>query len=177
MNPVRHTVTMLASPPHEITIRRELRSGDADAIVELHRRVYCAEYERNHRFVAAVAGSIAEAVARGWPQDGGAVWLVERGEELVGSLALTAEGPALGQVRWFVLDRVLRGQGTGRSLLVELLAAARQAGMDKLELQTFSALQAAAHLYRGAGFRVVWARERYDWGAPMTYQGYELSLR
>ena len=177
MNDRRQTGNMLTSPAQEITIRRALREGDPEAIVELHRRVYCGEYERNDRFVAAVAGSIAEAMAGGWPGDGGAVWLVEVGDRLAGSLALTDEGEGIGQIRWFVLDPDLRGRGTGRALLSELFEVARAAAMRQLQLQTFSALQAAAHLYRDAGFRVVWARDRYDWGSPMTYQGYELPLR
>jgi len=56
---------MLASPTAEITIRRELRNGDALAIVDLHRRVYCAEYGRNEQFVMAVAESLAGKIAQG----------------------------------------------------------------------------------------------------------------
>jgi GNAT superfamily N-acetyltransferase len=177
MNAVRQTECMLASPAHEITICRELREGDPDAIVDLHRRVYCAEYERDERFVADAAGSLAAAMSRGWPADGGAVWLAERDGRVAGSMALTVEGEALGQVRWVVFEPALRGHGLGRSLLAELVATARDSGMSKLQLQTFSALQAAAHLYRDAGFRVVWAHDRDDWGPTITYQGYELELR
>jgi len=104
------------------------------------------------------------------------VWLLERADRVVGSLGLTVEGPGLGQIRWVVFEPALRGQGLGRSLLDELVATARTAGMHKLQLQTFADLRAAAHLYRDVGFRVVWERGREDWGAAMTYQGYELSL-
>jgi hypothetical protein len=44
-------------------------------------------------------------------------------------------------------------------------------------LETFSALRTAAHLYRDAGFRVVWEREIDIWGPPIVYQHYELRLR
>jgi ribosomal protein S18 acetylase RimI-like enzyme len=168
---------MLASPTEEITIRRELREGDALGIVDLHRRVYCGEYGRNDRFVMAVAESLAGKIAQGWPATGGAVWLLERERRLVGSLGLTVEGPGLGQIRWFVFEEALRGVGLGRSLVHELVATARAAGMHTLQLQTFSDLRAAAHLYRDVGFQVLWERQRDDWGAPMTYQGYEASLR
>ena len=170
---------MLASPPqdNEVTIRRELRPGDAQAIVDLHRRVYCPEYGRNERFVTAVAESLAGRIALGWPAAGGAVWLLERGGRVAGSMALTVEGQGVGQVRWVVFEPSLRGKGLGRGLLDALLAFARSAGMSMLRLDTFSALEAAGHLYRQAGFRVVWERERDDWGPPITYQGYELHLR
>jgi ribosomal protein S18 acetylase RimI-like enzyme len=172
-------MVMLASPAqeNEITIRRELRPGDAQAIVDLHRRVYCPEYERNEQFVTAVAESLAGRIALGWPAAGGAVWLVERGGRVAGSMGLTIEGQGVGQIRWVVLEPSLRGHGLGRALLDEALTTARAAGMRMLRLDTFSALKAAGHLYRQAGFRVVWERERDDWGPRITYQGYELHLR
>jgi GNAT superfamily N-acetyltransferase len=127
--------------------------------------------------MAAVSASIGAAAAAGWPSVGGGVWLVERDGELVGSLALTAEGEGVGQIRWVVLLPEARGHGLMRTLLTEAIEAARAQGMTRLVLDTFSALTAAAHVYRGAGFRVVSARERDDWGPAITYQHYELHLR
>lgn len=57
------------------------------------------------------------------------------------------------------------------------MAKARADGLHRLELETFSALAAAARIYRAAGFRLQWDRERGDWGPPIVYQGYELELR
>jgi GNAT superfamily N-acetyltransferase len=158
-----------------IEIRRELTAGDADGIIELHRRVYAPEYGMDERFVAGVRSTVESALANGWPERGG-VWLVDLGDELAGSLGLIDEGGGNGRVRWFVLDPVLRGQGLGRRLLGELLEEARDAGLRGLSLETFSALSSAAHLYREAGFRVTWDRVRSDWGPPIVYQHYELKL-
>jgi ribosomal protein S18 acetylase RimI-like enzyme len=162
----------------EISVRRELRDGDPDAIVALHDRVYRAEWDRNEAFVVAVAANVAGCRAAGWPEQGGAVWLVEReGSELAGSLGLTAEADGAGRVRWFVFAPEVRGSGLGRQLLAELLNTARAAGMRRLELETFSDLRAAGHLYRSAGFEVVSVRERDDWGPTISYQHYRLDLR
>ena len=125
-------------------IRRELRAGDAHEIAELHRRVYVPEFGCNEEFVRRVAAGVTAAVACGWPDVAGAVWLVQRGGAVCGSLALTDEGDGLGRVRWFVLERPLRGHGLGRSLVAELIARARADGYRRLELETFSALTAAA---------------------------------
>jgi RimJ/RimL family protein N-acetyltransferase len=159
-----------------VSIRRELREGDTAAIVALHDRVYRDEYARNETFVLAVAAAIDRAVAAGWPRRGGGVWLVEHDGALAGSLALTAEGDGAGQVRWVVLAPEVRGRGLMRPMLGELLEKARAAAMTRLELDTFSALTAAAHIYRSVGFRVVSARQRDDWGPTITYQHYELLL-
>ncbi len=159
-------------------LRRELRAGDADAIVELHRSVYIPEYGMNHEFVNGVRETVRSALAQGWPErGGGGGWLVERDGEPAGCIGLTDEGDGIGRVRWVVLLPELRGQGVGRRLLAELLAKARAAGFRRLELDTFSALTAAARMYRAAGFTVVSERERDDWGPRIVYQRYELALQ
>ena len=171
---------MLACPQHspEITIRRELRDGDGRRIAELHRRIYGPEFERDENFVAAVSAGVERAIVGGWPtRDGGGVWLAEADKELLGCLALTGEGAGVGRVRWFVLDPALRGHGLGRVLVEDLIVHARATGMSRLELETFSALTVAARIYRHAGFRLVWERNRSDWGPTISYQGYELELR
>src|SRR5581483_12075582 len=112
---------------------------DAEAIVALHDRVYRAEYDRNDEFVAAVARKVAAARAAGWPELGGAVWLVERDGVVAGSLGLTEEGDGVGWVRWFVFAPEVRGHGLGRRLVAELVHTARVNGMARLELETFSA--------------------------------------
>lgn len=157
-------------------IRRDLRDDDPQAIVDLHRRVYVPEYGRNEAFILAVQDKVEDAVERGWPRAGGGVWLVDHDDELAGCMALTDEGGGTGCVRWVVFDPELRGRGLGHRLLGELLAKARADGLRRLELETFSELRAAAHLYRSAGFVVTWERPRNDWGPPIVYQHYELPL-
>jgi putative acetyltransferase len=76
-----------------------------------------------------------------------------------------------------VLAPELRGQGLGRALLTELLAEAREQGMEELVLSTFSALTAAAQLYREAGFHLVSGSETDKWGPQIVFQHYELTLR
>ena len=142
---------MSAATTSDITVRRHLKDGDADAIAELHRRVYGSEYRLNEQFV-----------------DGD--------EQLLGALGLTDEGDGAGRVRWLVLDPALRGRGLARSLVAELLDEARAAGLHTLTLETYSDLTAAARIYRDAGFRVQWERVHDDWGPAVTFQGYALDL-
>jgi RimJ/RimL family protein N-acetyltransferase len=160
----------------EMTIRRALKEGDAKAITDLHRRIYMPEYGMNEEFVLRVGEGVRAAAAAGWPQTGGGVWLVDHDGRLGGSMALTDEGSRLGRLRWFVLEPALRGRGLGRLVVSELLATARRQAFTRLELETFSALSAAARIYRKAGFELVWQRERTDWGPPIIYQRYRLEL-
>ena len=161
---------------NQLNVHRSLRLGDAEAIRELHRRVYVPEYGMNDEFVRRVGEGIDEAVAQGWPEAGGGVWIVEHDGAVRGCLGLTDQGDGLGRLRWFVLEQSLRRRGLGRQLVSELLATARAQRLRRLELETFSALTEAARLYRSVGFRLTWERPRSDWGVPIVYQHYALEL-
>jgi N-acetylglutamate synthase-like GNAT family acetyltransferase len=76
-----------------------------------------------------------------------------------------------------VFDPSVRGRGLGRRLLAELLERARELGYERLRLETFSLLRAAAHLYRSVGFEVVDEDTGPRWGhGEITLQHYELEL-
>jgi len=163
---------------HEVVVRRELGPGDVEAIVDPHDRVYRGEYGADEAWVQTLRSAIERAVQRGWPRDPalGSAWLVRRDGRLVGSLALVLECPRVGSLDWFVLDAELRGRGLGRRLVADLVADARARGMEKLKVETFSKLTAAAGIYRAAGFSVVWQREM-DWhGERVTHQLHTLTL-
>jgi GNAT superfamily N-acetyltransferase len=166
-------VRLRHKPAYEI--RREMRPGDPEAIVAMHERLYPAEHDRNDRFVAMVRKSVEDAVDAGWPEGGG-IWVVERSGEFSGSVALTDEGDGVGALRWVLLAPELRGAGLGRRLIGEAIERARELGMRRIELYTFSALRAAGRIYREAGFEVVNSFERSDWGSKITYQEYRLEL-
>ena len=109
---------------YPIAIRTALSPGDSDAIVALHDRVYAAEHGLDRRFAASVSMSIEAVVASGWPDTAGAAWLIDRGSDLGGSLALQGvtisggRGGRGGGIRndggTLALDRVaLRGNRAG----------------------------------------------------------------
>ena len=159
---------------HDPAIRRELRPGDLGAILEHHGRVYAREHGVDSSFEAHVAATLANAALRGFPQP---IWIVEHDGAHAGSFALTDSEDGIACARWFLLDPVVRGRGLGRQLVEELVAAAEEAGYERIVLETFSDLRAAAHLYRSRGFRVTSAETGPRWGrAEITYQRYELEL-
>lgn len=159
----------------DVAVRRELRDGDADALARFHAERYASEFGLDERFAESVLSSIEAYIHAGWTRDSGAVWLID-GDPLAGSLALTDQGDGTGQVRWFLLAPELRGRGLGRSLIAELIAEARTAGLHRLELVTFSALTTAARIYRDAGFELRSSEETDMWGPEIVIQRYELAL-
>lgn len=168
---------MASSEVDRVVIRRKLRPGDLGAIIAHHGRVYRPEYGVDSTFEGHVADSVARAVARGFASKREAICLLELDGEHAGSLGLTDEGNGEAALRWFVLDAALRGHGVGRRLLAETLARAEEWGYVRISLETFSELEAAAHLYRDHGFRVVSESTSPRWGRErITYQRYELDL-
>jgi ribosomal protein S18 acetylase RimI-like enzyme len=157
-----------------IVRRRRLRPGDIASLVRLHADVYAREYRLDASFEAMVAGAIARAVERGWPERSGALWLVEDAGAVVGGVALTDEGGGVARLRWFVLDPAYRGAGLGRRLLSELAAFAERRRFERVWLETFSELQAAARLYRELGFERVHAAPGTMGGRTVLIERYEL---
>ena len=162
---------------NEPTVRDELHPGDLGEIVAHHGRLYAEEYGVDARFEGKVGATAAEAAIRGFPTEREAIRIVELHGRHVGSIALTDEGDDEAAIRWVVLDPEVRGNGLGRRLLEDVLSFAADAGYRKVWLETFSELQAAAHLYRDHGFVVTWEETAPRWGREsITYQRYELEL-
>jgi ribosomal protein S18 acetylase RimI-like enzyme len=158
-------------------IRSDLQAGDLGEVLAHHGRVYGEEYGIDSSFEGHVAATLARAAARGFPTPREAIRLVELDGEHAGSIALTDEGGGEATIRWFVLSPEVRGRGLGRRLLGEMLSKAAEVGYARVVLETFSELEAAAHLYRDHGFEVVSADAAPRWGRDrITYQRYELEL-
>jgi len=159
-------------------MRRELRPGDLGAIVAHHGRVYGREYGVDVSFEGHVAASVAKAATRGFPREGEALVIVELEGSHAGSIGLTDEGDGLAVLRWVLLDPQLRGRGLGRALIGEMVARAREAGYQRVRLDTFSELRTASGIYRDFGFEVISEETGRKWGRErITYQHYELVLR
>lgn len=162
------------SAPAAVQLRSTLRPGDLGAIIRLHGTIYAAEYGWDHTFEAMVAGDIARFVVSG--EAGGRLWVAEREGEVAGCVGIVGQGDGAAQLRWFLVDPAHRGAGIGRMLLDEALAFCRAEGFRSVFLWTVEGLDAAAHLYRSAGFRVTQEETHVRWGATVTEQRYELDV-
>jgi GNAT superfamily N-acetyltransferase len=87
-----------------------------------------------------------------------AVWVVEDGDRVVGSVAIRAacDGEAELKRMYLVPDR--RGRGLGRRLLERALEWARDGGLATVTLDTTEEMAAARSLYESVGFRAVGSR-------------------
>lgn len=157
-----------------ITLRNELRPGDVGAIVSLHGILYAREYGFDVTFEAYVAGPLAEFVKAKRPRD--RIWLAEQGGRLVGCIAIVGASDAVAQLRWYLVDPSVRGQGLGKRLIDEAIAFCRACKYESIFLWTVSALETAARLYRKAGFVKVEEKPGEHWGVAVVEEKYELTF-
>jgi len=120
---------------------RDFQAGDWPAVQELWEATGLGGAHRGDD-----AGVIATTLARG----GRFLVLEEAPGAIAGTAWLTSDGRRL-YLHHFGISPDRQGQGLGRILLAEVLAAARAAGLQlKLEVHRDNARAQA--LYRGAGF-------------------------
>ena len=159
-------------------LRTTLAPGDLGGIVRLHGLLYAAEYGFDHTFEGYVAAGVGEFAAKyHGPGEHGCLWLAEAEADgrLIGCVAMVIAGERTGQLRWFLVHPDARGAGLGRRLLAEATAFSRAQGLRSLFLTTVGGLDAAAHLYRSAGFRLTEELPVRQWGKNLVRQRYDLA--
>lgn len=161
-------------PLRAITIRTDLVPGDLGAIIHLHGILYAREYGFDSSFEAYVAAPLAAFALAGSPRE--RLWIAKRGGSVIGCIAIVAASLQTAQLRWFLVHPDARGSGLGKRLLAEAIAFSRAQGYASIILWTVSALAAAAHLYRAAGFHKQEEKPGRQWGLDVIEERYELDL-
>ena len=159
----------------EVRLRSNLQVGDIERIISIHDAVYRQECDFDATFASYVAEPLKQFAASHSLRD--RIWLAERGQELVGCVAIVGVSQLHAQLRWFLVNPAVRGQGLGRRLLQEAVAFCRECEYQSVFLWTVSELTAAAHLYRAAGFELVEQNEGEKWGKHVVEQRYECRLQ
>jgi GNAT superfamily N-acetyltransferase len=172
------------SPARTVSIRSGPRPGDLGRVLAMHGEIYAREYGFDERFEAHVARGLAGfAAALGEARDDprapepGRLWVAERSDTVVGTVALTDEGEGVGQLRWFLVAPYARGSGLGRTLLQTLLTHAQERGFTHVKLWTVHVLETAARLYLELGFRCTERHPTRAFGVDLDELRYDLDLR
>ena len=168
------TTTPISRLPDGLTVRHDLIPGDLAYIVCLHGMLYAAEYGFDSSFENYVAEPLSAFSRLQTSRD--RIWIVERGHQIVGCLAIVCVSDQEAQLRWFLVDPSARGMGLGRHLIVEAISFCKSHGYDSVFLWTVRALTAAAHLYESVGFRKTEEQPGQQWGVDVIEEKYILKL-
>jgi N-acetylglutamate synthase-like GNAT family acetyltransferase len=156
-------------------VRTTLRAGDLGRIIELHGKVYDLLDGYGLRFEAYVGRTIAEFVLDNSAH--GQIWLVERGDQLIGCAAIALREGNRGQLRWVVVDPSERGQGIGKQLMQSALDYCRKEARQTVFLDTTDSLPESQALYGKLGFIVTSDTVEELWDGPRPLIVMELSLK
>jgi len=161
--------------PPGVKIRNHLKPGDIGYLTYLHGVLYAEAQGWDYTFEAYVAGPLAEFAKS--HNDRERIWIVELDDCIAGSIAIVESSKDQAQLRWLLLHPDLRGRGIGRLLVEEAINFSAANNYSLVFLWTERALDKAARLYLAAGFSLTEQHTHKLWGATVTEQRYELSLR
>ena len=161
-------------PCDDISIQANPELGDIGALVSLHGALFCEAYGLNASFEADVAASLGSFATRRTGRE--ILWIVKRGERVMGSLGVARHNDREAEIRWFVLDPELRCQGLGSKLLEDAIVFARNQNYRSIHVWTAVRFKEAEQLYRHHGFRLTEQYVNRKWGTSVTEQRYDLFL-
>jgi DNA-binding MarR family transcriptional regulator/GNAT superfamily N-acetyltransferase len=160
--------------PTPILLRTH-QPGDMGWVLERHAALYGREYGWGGTFEALVSAVITEFL-RDCDGVKTRCWIAERDGERVGSVFLMRKTDDTGTLRLLLLEPSARGLGLGARLVEECLRGAREAGYKRITLWTSSVLEAAVHIYQGAGFELVGEERHSRFGKDLIGQTWERDL-
>ncbi|MEX0900317.1 MAG: GNAT family N-acetyltransferase [Gammaproteobacteria bacterium] len=158
-----------------VEFRGAFAPGDIGALTRLHGELYAREYGYGVAFEGYCAQGIAE-VALAFDTNRDRVWLCDVDGTLAGSLMLAHRDRGCAQLRFFLLAPVLRGQGLGKRLMAEYMAALATLGYSRSYLWTTNDLPVAASLYTRHGFQLTESVPSTRFGKALVEQRYDLSV-
>jgi ribosomal protein S18 acetylase RimI-like enzyme len=160
----------------EVRIRRGGSTEDVNEVVRINGEVFEPEYGLAPSFASDMAVQLAELRRSGWPGEREGLWMAELDGRVVGAITLRDLGGGAARLGHLALLPEARGSGAGRRLVETVVAAARAAGYDRLELVTFSDLTTARGLYRRGGFELKSSERVVRWGRELDWERWELAL-
>ncbi len=173
---MRRVESLLDGGPRAGYSLRQHRPGDMGWVVQRHGELYWQEYAWDERFEALVADITARFV-QDFDQHRERCWIAEHDGERLGCVFLVkGSDETEARLRLLLVEPRARGLGLGKRLVEECVAFARSAGYRKMSLWTNSVLDAARHIYRQQGFRIVREEPHHSFGQDLVGETWELDL-
>lgn len=175
MTSIESLLSGAPEPANNPVVIRHHRPGDIGWIVQRHGEIYNAEYGWDERFEALVAGIMARFVESYDPAKE-RCWIAESQGKRLGAIMAARIDDETAQLRVLIVEPDARGLGLGRTLVETCIGFAQQARYKKMRLWTDNILDAARHIYKQAGFKLIDSKPHADWGEDLIGEIWELDL-
>ncbi len=150
----------------DVTIRTNLKSGDAGTIIAMHGKIYEQECGYNRCFEGYVCKTFYEGLVHSREKD--CYWIAEYNGEIVASVAVLEKEEGVAQLRWLLVKPEFRGMGLGRKLFSKAMAYVEERGFSRIFLETTREQEKAIGFYEDAGFVVTNSYAINDWGKELV---------
>lgn len=154
----------------KITIR-EYQAGDPSRVTYYYYMLFKNRFNFNPIVERYFMEGMLELFDTG---ESSQMWLLERKNEVVGSIAIVKQGEYDAQLRWFGVDESLQGLGMGSKLMTLAMDFCREKGYSHVVLWTIDILEPARHLYTKFGFELTETKPNYEWAnIPLVEEKWE----
>jgi peptidyl-dipeptidase Dcp len=155
----------------ELTIRNDLKPGDLEQVIQLHRIIYGEEYQYGPAFHDYVTKTLDEFQQQ-YDPDIDRVWICEYKNKMVGFLSLMHRPDRFAQLRYFVMSPAFRGKGLGKYLMDQFMQFLEEADYQGAYLWTSNEQLEAASLYIKYGFKLVEEKDSTAFGKSLKEHRY-----
>jgi N-acetylglutamate synthase-like GNAT family acetyltransferase len=153
----------------DIRIRNHFDASDIAKIIERHRTIYQEEFGYNSDFGDYVENLLKVNIE--------CIWIAESAGDFAGCISIVRVDDRTAQLRKFLVEPKMRGQGIGKKLIQCLIDYCKKKKYEKIFLWTVDELLAARKLYQEFGFELTESKpKRLLWGKSITEQRWDLSL-
>lgn len=174
MKTIEIILTQKLDSNDSVTIRNH-RPGDAGYIAHRHGVLYAEEHGFGTTFEGYVLSGLSGFLEK-YNNKTDRLWVAELNERIVGSIAIVGVGDKTAQLRWFLIEPGLRGQGLGKELMAKAIDFCREIKCQRVFLWTVNTLCPARHLYQSAGFELTEKKDHTVWGQHLTEERWDLVL-
>lgn len=166
--------SIISSGMEPISVRNFI-ARDIQYVISRHCSLYAEEYGLTAVFRSYVEEKV-NYFARHYDKNCECLLIAEAAGRPVGSIAIAKADDSTAQLRYFLIEPEMRGKGLGHRLVGMVLDFCQAKGYKHVFLETFSALEAARHIYKSHGFTITSTHENPDWGENVREERWDLAL-
>lgn len=157
-----------------VTIRN-FTADDITYVISRHCSLYETEYGLTDNFRQYVDKGVKHFASE-YDKNRESMWIAESAGKPAGSIAIVKTTEDTAQLRYFLLEPHMRGQGLGHKLVSLAINFCREKDYKQVFLETISTLTTARYIYKQHGFTLTTTHENSSWGQVVTEERWDLEL-